>query len=161
MIFDPRTITQPAYIALRDLRNIYNQALEAQNITKLEHEKHLKEQKNQAVELYTYIATWGLMRLKGEEIALDKWNPQQSPNIREKATANQEGKREVIECFFKCLEKITHISNLSGEPGIETLTTQQTNINNYLGLTSLALKIAQEFSFWANSIYHDIKLGDS
>jgi hypothetical protein len=160
MIFDPRTLTQPAYITLRDLRKNYTQALEAKNINQQEYEKHLKEQKNQAVELYTYIATWGLMRLKGEEIALDKWNPQRSPTIRERATTNQEGKREVIECFFKCLEEIAHVPNLIGEAGIETLTTQQTNINKYLGLTSLALKMAQEFSFWADSVYHDIKSGD-
>ena len=28
--------------------------------------------------------------------------------------------------------------------------------DTYLGLTGLALEIAQEFSFWANTVYHDI-----
>jgi hypothetical protein len=158
--FDPRTLTQPAYTTLRDLRQEYTQALEAGNINQGEYEKHLKEQKNQAVELYTYIATWGLMRLKGEEIALDKWNHQQNPSIRERAVKNQEGKREIIVSFFECLQSISQVSNLVGNTGVETLTTQQTNLNKYLGLTSLALKIAQEFSFWADSVYHDIRSGD-
>ncbi len=157
MIFDPRTLSEPAYTALRDLKKQYTSAFKEGTITEEQYKKHLKEQKSQAVELYTYIATWGLMRLKGEEIVLDKWNPSREPSLQRRATTNQEGKREIIECFFDCLGNVACISQLSGQLGIETLTTQNTNANKYLGLTSLALKISQEFSFWADSVYHDIQ----
>ena len=49
--FDPRTITSPVYEALKNLRET------------TKNKDKLKEQKNQAIELYTYVATWGLMRL--------------------------------------------------------------------------------------------------
>ena len=84
MTFDPRTIATPVYEALEQLRS--------------QHEgntNRLKEQKNQAVELYTYLATWGMMRLKAEE----------------KALKNQEGKKEVVKKFFECLQPLSGIEN--------------------------------------------------
>lgn len=61
MTFDPRTIATPVYDALDGLRKLTSQD-----------ETRLKEQKNQAVELYTYLSTWGMMRLKAEEQALNQ-----------------------------------------------------------------------------------------
>ena len=59
MVFDPRTMGKPVYEALDRLRALPNQD-----------DTRLKEQKNQAVELYTYLSTWGMLRLKAEENAL-------------------------------------------------------------------------------------------
>ena len=47
MTFDPRTIATPIYDALHNLRSLPNQD-----------ETRLKQQKSQAVELYTYLSTW-------------------------------------------------------------------------------------------------------
>ena len=127
MGFDPRTMGKPVYEALQGLR-----AQPGQD------DSRLKEQKNQAVELYTYLSTWGLMRLKAEETAL-----------------SQEGKKQVVKKYFDCLEKISEKTNLSGSAGLETLKKMDTD--DYLGLTGLGLSIAQEFSFWATAVYHDIK----
>jgi ribulose 1,5-bisphosphate synthetase/thiazole synthase len=77
MTFDPRTIATPVYEVLQDLRIKYN-----------DNESRLKEQKSQAVELYTYLSTWGMMRLKAEEQAL-----------------SQDGKKDVVKKYFQCLEK--------------------------------------------------------
>lgn len=126
MSFDPRTIATPVYDALSELRSQLNQD-----------DTHLKEQKNQAVELYTYLSTWGMMRLKAEEQAL-----------------NQEGKKQVVKKYFQCLEKLSGIADLANVKGLETL--KKLTTDDYLGLTGLGLEIAQEFSFWANAIYHDI-----
>ena len=82
-----------------------------------------------------------MMRLKAEEKAL-----------------NQEGKKQVVKKYFECLQNITGITNLSGEKGLETLKNLSTD--EYLGLTGLGLAIAQEFSFWATAVYHDISEGD-
>ncbi len=57
MTFDPRTMGKPVYLALNQLRE-----------THAHNEKRLKEQKSQAVELYTYLATWGMMRLIESQI---------------------------------------------------------------------------------------------
>jgi hypothetical protein len=127
--FDPRTMGQPVYQSLQGLRK------SGGNL------ERLKEQKNQAVELYTYLATWGLLRLKAEETAL-----------------SQEGKKQVVKEFFQCLETISGTANLSQATGLETLTKLGTD--EYLGLTGLGLVLSQEFSFWATAIYHDIKGGD-
>lgn len=127
MTFDPRTITTPIYEALDGLRSQPNQD-----------DTRLKEQKNQAVELYTYLATWGMMRLKAEEKAL-----------------SQVGKKQVVKKFFECLETISGVQNLSSEQGLIVL--KKLDTEEYLGLTSLGLAIAQEFSFWAAAVYHDIK----
>lgn len=93
MGFDPRTMGKPVYEALQGLR-----AQPSQD------DSRLKEQKNQAVELYTYLSTWGLMRLKAEETAL-----------------SQEGKKQVVKKYFDCLEEISETKNLSGSVGLETL----------------------------------------
>lgn len=127
MTFDPRTITTPIYEALDSLRSQPNQD-----------ESRLKEQKNQAVELYTYLATWGMMRLKAEEKAL-----------------SQTGKKQVVKKFFECLENISDVTNLASETGLTVL--KQLDTEEYLGLTGLGLAIAQEFSFWAAAVYHDVK----
>lgn len=74
--FDPRTLNKEAFEALQSLRDRPNQS-----------DAHLKEQKNQAMELYTYLSTWGMMRLKAEEKAL-----------------SQEGKKQVVQAFFQRLE---------------------------------------------------------
>ncbi|MEG4857006.1 hypothetical protein QUB75_05155 [Microcoleus sp. K1-B6] len=160
MTFDPRTITTPVYEALSQLRAPYDQAW---NQTQLPSEKkiyydHMKEQKNQAVELYTYLSTWGMMRLRAEEMALDKSKSGESPpNLKKKAETSQEGKREVIQAYFKCLETLAQseaTENLGGKQGLEVLKNLCTD--EYLGVTGLGLALAQEFSFWATAVYHDI-----
>lgn len=130
MVFDPRTISTPVYEMLAELRQQNNN-----------NESRLKEQKNQAVELYTYLSTWGMMRLKAEEQAL-----------------SQDGKKDVVKKYFECLQKLSGIQNLSNDRGVKTLIDMDTD--DYLGITGLGLAIAQEFSFWATAVYHDIK-GDN
>jgi hypothetical protein len=124
---DSRTMTTPVYEALSGLRALPNQD-----------DARLKEQKNQAVELYTYLATWGMMRLKAEETAL-----------------SQEGKKQVVKKFFECLQKLSDVTDLSGSEGLNVL--KKLTTEEYLGLTGLGLALAQEFSFWAAAVYHDIK----
>ena len=95
MTFDPRTIATPIYDALHNLRSLPNQD-----------ETRLKQQKSQAVELYTYLSTWGMMRFKAEEMALpDK----------------MEGKKQVVKKFFECLQEVSGTANLSGQQGLTTL----------------------------------------
>jgi hypothetical protein len=159
MVFDPRTISKPTYEYLNNLKDIYQQALNENKINQNELTSHLQEQKSEAVQLYGYISSWGLMRLKGEEIALYKWDSENPPTIKKRATTSQEGRTEVIECFFKCLQQISTTRNLGGENGLETL--KNLDHNRYLGLTGLALSLAQEFSFWANAVYCDIKGGNN
>jgi len=132
MTFDPRTIAKPIYEALNELRSQPHQD-----------DTHLKQQKGQAVELYTYLSTWGMMRLKAEETAL---------------ADNMKGKKQVVKKFFECLQELSGIANLSNEQGLATL--KNLDIDEYLGLTGLGLALAQEFSFWATAIYSDIQ-GDS
>ena len=129
MTFDPRTISNPVFTALQKLSSDT-----ADNSRR-------KEQKNQAIELYTYLSTWGMMRLKAEENAL-----------------NQEGKKQVVKKYFQCLEKLSKRDNLSNSQGLTTL--KDLSTDDYLGLTGLGLEIAQEFSFWANAIYSDVESGD-
>lgn len=126
MSFDPRTIATPVYEALSGLREQHNND-----------NTRLKEQKNQAIELYTYLSTWGMMRLKAEEKAL-----------------SQEGKKQVVKQYFKCLERTSGRNDLAGENDLQTL--KHLNTEEYLGLTGLGLAIAQEFAFWANAIYWDV-----
>jgi len=130
MTFDPRRMATPVYEALTQLKGQPNQD-----------DTRLKEQKNQAVELYTYLSTWGMMRLKAEETAL-----------------GQKGKKEVVKKYFECLEEVGKQDGLAGDQGLETLKGMDTE--EYLGLSGLGLAIAQEFSFWATVVYHDIK-GDA
>ncbi len=160
MTFDPRTIATPVYEALSQLRAPYDQAWnQAQSPSeKKVYYDHMKEQKNQAVELYTYLSTWGLMRLRAEEMALDKSKQGEPPlNFKKKAETNQYGKLEVIQSYFQCLENLADsqiIKNLGGKQGLEVL--KKLGTNEYLGLTGLGLALAQEFSFWATAVYHDI-----
>jgi len=126
MTFDPRTIGKPVYEALNGLRSQPNQE-----------DSRLKEQKSQAVELYTYLSTWGMMRLKAEEKAL-----------------SQEGKKQVVKKYFECLQELSGIQNLVGDSGLNVL--KNLGIDEYLGVTGLGLALAQEFSFWATAVYHDI-----
>lgn len=127
MIFDPRTIATPVYEALSELRSQPHQD-----------ETRLKEQKNQAIELYTYLSTWGMMRLKAEEKAL-----------------NQDGKKQVVKKFFECLQILSGVENLTEDNGLNVLKNLQTDA--YLGLTGLGLALAQEFSFWAAAVYAGIE----
>jgi hypothetical protein len=127
MTFDPRTIATPVYEALDGLRQLPNQD-----------ETRLKEQKNQAVELYTYLSTWGMMRLKAEEKAL-----------------SQEGKKQVVRKYFECLQQLSGVENLATDKGLDVL--KNLGIDEYLGLTGLGLALAQEFSFWATAIYAGIE----
>lgn len=139
MSFDPRTIGKPVYESLQGLRDEqeHNQHDEAKR------KERLKEQKNQAVELYTYIATWGLLRLKAEEKAISE---------------DKKGKKQVVQEYFRCLEILAEASKLSGVDGLNTLVGM--DVDDYLGLTGLGLALAQEFSFWASAVYWDIKGGD-
>ena len=129
LTFDPRTISTQVYNHLNQLKNNSNSS---------EH----SEQKSQAVELYTYIATWGLLRLKAEEAAL-----------------TQKGKQDLVKCFFKTLGSIaasgqsqqSNRLSQSTTAGIDYLT--KLSPSEYLGLTGLALQVAREFSFWAEAIY--------
>lgn len=155
MTFDPRTIGTPVYEALSQLREPYERLWQntKEDAQKKIYYNHLKEQKNQAVELYTYLSTWGLMRLRAEEIALDKdklGEQNQQLNPEEKAPKNQEGKREVLHEYFRCLER------LSDEECLTLDNLKSLDTDKYLGLMGLGLSIAQEFSFWANVVYHDI-----
>ena len=127
MILDPRTIATPVYEALSKLRSQPNQD-----------EARLKEQKNQAVELYTYLSTWGMMRLKAEEKAL-----------------SQDGKKQVVKKFFECLQALSGVENLADDNGLNVL--KNLNTEAYLGLTGLGLAVAQEFSFWAAAVYVGIE----
>jgi hypothetical protein len=136
MTFDPRTIGKPVYEALDNLRSQQEEKEKNQDRLK----ERLKEQKNQAVELYTYLSTWGLMRLKAEEKAISQDKP---------------GKKEVVHKYFDCLQKLSNIKNLAGEQGLKVL--KDLDTDEYLGITGLGLAVAQEFSFWASAIYWDIK----
>lgn len=124
-IFEPRAFAKPVYQALTELSSNANNDKD-----------RLKEQRSQAIELYTYLATWGLMRLKAEEKAL-----------------NQDDKRSVVQKFFECLENLSGEPNLAGDAGLTTLT--NLSPEKYLGLTGLGLSLAQEFSFWAAAVYHN------
>jgi hypothetical protein len=127
-IFDPRSIATPVYKALTELS-----AGEQGN------DKQLKEQKAQAFALYSYLSTWGMMRLKAEETAI-----------------SGDGKKAVIKAYFSCLEELSGKAKLVGKDGLQTITTMETE--EYLGLTGLGLTLAQEFSFWATAIYVDVEI---
>lgn len=128
--FDPRTLGTPVYEALSELSYKYHQD-----------ETRLKEQKNQALELYSYLSTWGMMRLKAEEKVL-----------------SQPGKKQVIQKYFECLQHLSGIQNLADDRGLVVLKNLRTH--EYLGLTGLGLALANEFSFWATAVYQDISRGE-
>ncbi|MGK7872776.1 MAG: hypothetical protein AB4426_05520 [Xenococcaceae cyanobacterium] len=157
---DPRSITIPVYQALQKLRQSYNEAKKNKEIGEDDYNKRLREQKTQAQELYTYLATWGLMRLRAEEMSRNAWerSPEEIP-LAERAKKNQEGKREMLECFFKTLEEVSTERNIASFDGVKTLSAM--NYDNYIGLTGIALAVAREFSFWADAIYTDIQGGDA
>jgi aminoglycoside/choline kinase family phosphotransferase len=142
MTFDPRTIGKPVYEALSSLRSQQEEKEKNQDRLK----ERLKEQKNQAVELYTYLSTWGLMRLKAEEKAISQDKP---------------GKKEVVHKYFDCLQTLSNIENLPSEQGLNSeqglKVLKDLGTDEYLGLTGLGLALAQEFSFWASAVYWDIK----
>lgn len=128
LTYDPRRISVKVYSNLNQVK---------QTATSTQQQE---EQKSQAIELYTYTATWGLLRLKGEEPAL----------------SNQPQKRAIIECFFKTLGELAYSDEtpnpLDGQDsGLNKLISLQAS--EYLGLSGLALQIAQEFSFWAEALY--------
>ena len=125
--YDPRKISVKVYHNLQEVKD------STQNSQ--EHDK----QRNQAIELYTYISTWGLLRLKGEEPALVK----------------EEQKQKIVKCFFKTLGELIFANNqpnpFVGTAGLKKLT--QITASEYLGITGVALQVAREFSFWAESLY--------
>lgn len=129
MSFDPRTIATPVYEALDQLRKKHDRD-----------DDRLKEQKNQSVELYTYLSTWGLMRLKAEEKALSQ---------------DSKGKKDVVKKYFECLQQLSQVNKLAQENGLDVL--KKLSTDEYLGLTGLGLTLAQEFSFWATAIYTDVE----
>ncbi len=120
--FDPRTLNREAFQALQALHSRGGD--------------DLQEQRNYARELYTYLSTWGLMRLKAEETAL-----------------TQDGKKKVVKAFFQRLQSLSGVQNLAGDRGLEILLTL--SANEYLGLTGLAIELANEFGFWANAVYEN------
>lgn len=124
MTFDPRTIATPVYVKLNSLE------------TSTTDESKKKKQKSMAQEIYTYLSTWGLMRLKAEELIL------------------KDGREQPVQKFFECLEEISGKSNLN----LESL--KNLYFDEYLGLTGLGLEIAREFSFWVSAIYHDVSGDD-
>jgi hypothetical protein len=159
--FDSRAINQPVYETLNKLRSAYDEAKQNGEVSDKDYARRLGEQKSQAQELYTYLATWGLMRLRAEEMSRNAW-PKSAAEIplEERAKKNQEGKREMFECFFQCLERVAKIQrgSIANSSGIDYLNTMKSD--DYLGLTGIALAVAREFSFWADAIYADIKEGD-
>lgn len=154
-VFDPKALAEPVYDALSKLRKVYDYdgTLTENNITQDKLESHLKEQKNQAVELYTYLATWGLMRLKAEELALNKKSIHSNSSIKERVETSQYGKLEIVQEFFKCLNNLIPDS----EDKLELRNLSKMGVDEYLGIMGLGLAISLEFSFWAMAIYHDIK----
>ncbi|MGK7886909.1 MAG: hypothetical protein AB4057_20060 [Crocosphaera sp.] len=155
-VFEPRALAKPVYEALSKLRKVYDNALNNNIITKDKRDSHLKEQKNQAVELYTYLSTWGLMRLKAEELALNKKNINRNSSINERVETSQYGKLEIVQEFFQCLnELIPDIPD--SEDKLELGNLSKMPVDEYLGIMGLGLALALEFSFWADAIYYDIK----
>lgn len=130
MSFDPRTLSKSVYEALSNLRGGRNG-----------NDPIVKKQKSMAQEIYTYLSTWGLLRLKAEEKAL-----------------GTDGREQSVHAFFRCLEDISGRSNLANDRGLETL--KSLSVDEYLGLTGLGLAIAQEFSFWTTAVYHDVSGDD-
>jgi hypothetical protein len=152
----PLSIITPVYETLHELREDYNTARNNGEISEEHYKKRLKEQKSQARELYTYLATWGLMRLRAEEMSRNDWDrPINQILLPEKARKDQEGKREILERFFRCLERVSGQRNLATANGAQTL--KGLSSNDYIGLTGIALAVAREFSFWTEAIYPDIK----
>lgn len=129
LTYDPRSISTQVYRNLSDVKQRTPDAAKQ------------KEQKSQAVELYTYVATWGLLRLKAEETAL-----------------SQDSKKAVVKCFFQTLGQIAFPdkpNTVADASGLDYLSKQ--DASEYLGLTGLALQVAREFAFWAEAVYPGIQ----
>lgn len=132
--YDDRTISQAVFTSLQAL---------SQETTD---ETARKEQKNQAVELYTYLATWGLLRLQGEIRALSKTTHKQT-----------------VQCFFETLGRLVD-PEFAANPEVNPFRALETGVtyltgrsaSEYLGLTGFAMQVAREFSFWAEAIYADV-----
>jgi hypothetical protein len=143
MSFDPRTIGTPVYKTLSELRSHY----EEREQDKSKQKAIFQEVWGQAVEIYTYLSTWGLMRLKAEESALEK----------------QPVKQKVVKAFFQCIQKFEAVEgkdfSATNPQGLDALKSLETD--DYLGLTGLALALAQEFSFWASAVYPSSDRKDS
>lgn len=121
---------------------VYQELLQLSNHSRNDNRRR-KDQYNQAVQIYTYLATWGLLRLKAEEIAMSK-----------------EGWKDVVKIFFAVLQDLSKSGtlNLANQAGLATLCDRQNMpAEAYLGLTGLGLKLAREFAFWASAIYVDVK----
>jgi hypothetical protein len=135
MSFDPRIISTHVYETLSNLRSHY----EEKEKNKSEQKKIFQEVWGQAVEIYTYLSTWGLMRLKAEETALEK----------------QPVKQKVVKAFFQCIQKFKVVEgkdfSAHNPQGLNAL--KDLEAEDYLGLTGLALAVAQEFGFWASAVY--------
>ena len=157
--FDSRAINTPVYESLNKLRTAYNKAKKNGQVSEKDYERRLGEQKSQAQELYTYLATWGLMRLRAEEMSRNAWENLEEVTLATRAKENQEGKREMLECFFQCLERVAKLKSgaIADANGMDTL--NEMDSETYLGLTGIALAVAREFSFWADAIYADLKEG--
>jgi hypothetical protein len=144
MTFDPRTISTPVCTALQELRSPIDGNSQ---IGKDKKNAFLKDQKNQAIEIYSYLATWGMLRLKAEETFLQNKNEKRE-------------RQKVLKSYFKCLQALSEgkkIDDISDDALYDLEYLKTLPSEKYLGLTGLGLEIAQEFSFWANAIYHDIK----
>ncbi len=130
LTYDSRSISAKVYEKLSQLKKTVNGDKDAQ-----------KEQKTQIVELYTYAATWGLLRLKAEEYALE----------------NKPNKQSVIKCFFETLGELIYPDDtdfIAGRNALQNLSNQQQlGSSSYLGLTGIALQVAREFAFWAEALY--------
>jgi len=124
MIFDPRSIATPVYERLSQLKNRTND------------QARLQKQRSMAREIYTYLSTWGLMRLKAEETILSDKD-------------KRDGREDPVRIFFECLQE------LSGNPDLSLDNLKKLSADEYLGLTGLALEIAREFSFWVSAIYKE------
>ncbi|NEO72183.1 hypothetical protein [Moorena sp. SIO3H5] len=126
-LYDPRTFSKSVYKALSYIWQKHQ-----------DDRTRLKEQYKQSVELYSYLATWGMLRLKAEEQAL-----------------NQDGKKDIVVIFFKTLQELSGQTGLEQNQGLDTLSDMEAE--DYLGLTGLGLQIAREFAFWATAVYADVK----
>lgn len=130
LTYEPRSISALVYKNLYQLKQRANSNPEAES-----------EQKSQTVELYSYISTWGLLRLKAEEQAL----------------VNKPNKQAVIKCFFQTLSQLVfpeQPSFLCDNNALSKISeTQQIGASEYLGLTGMGLQVAREFSFWAEALY--------
>lgn len=101
MIFDPRSLANPVYDRLSQLRN------------RTRDQARLRKQKSMAQEIYTYLSTWGLMRLKAEETIL------------------KDGREDPVQVFFECLQEI------AGQPELSLDNLKNLSADDYLGLTSI------------------------